>query len=232
MPAGAYDLKPIVMQLQPTGARAAQTAVITNTHAVPIAIEVKAFRRKQNADGTDTRTPDDDNVIISPPQMVIAPKASQSFRIQWVGENNPSKELAYRIVTEQLPIEFKKESRNNLTADLTMRYQYQAALYILPKDRIAQATLTSVTRIDGPDGNEQLELRIRSDGNSRAILEKPALELSADGRSLKLEGEAIRPLIGLNILPGNERVVRIPVPAEFKGRAVTGKLSTQYLTLN
>lgn len=231
-PANAYDLKPIVIQLASSGPGAAQTAVITNTHTVPIAIEVTAFKRKQNPDGTDTLTRDDENVIISPPQMVIPPKSSQSFRIQWVGDANPSTELAYRVVTEQLPIQFKKETRNNLTADLTMRYRYEAALYILPKDRKSQATLTSVSTVKGADGTDQLELRIRSEGNSRAILDKPVVELSVDGRSFRLEGAAVKQLSGLNILPGSERVVRIAMPADMKGRTVTGKLLTQYLILN
>jgi fimbrial chaperone protein len=231
-PAAAYDLKPIVIQLAPSGARSAQTAVITNTHDVPIAIEVKTFQRKQNPDGSDTLTIDDENLIISPPQMVIAPKSSQSFRVQWVGDAAPKKEIAYRIVTEQLPIQFKERVRSDLTADVTMRYRYEAALYIMPEERSAKATLASVAAVKSEDGTDQLELHIRSEGTSRAILDKPTLDLAADGRSLRLEGEAVKPLIGLNILPDTERVVRIAMPAELKGRVVSGTLSTRYITLN
>lgn len=228
----AYDLKPIVIQLAPSGARAAQTAVVTNTHDVPIAIEVKAFQRAQKPDGTDTLTADDDNIIVSPPQMVILPKSSQSFRVQWVGDAAPAREIAYRIVTEQLPIQFKEQVRKDLTADLTMRYRYEAALYIMPETRQAKATLTGVSAVKNAQGADELELRIKSEGTSRAILDKPVLDLSADGRPYRLEGEAVKSLSGLNILPGVERVVRIAMPADLKGHMLSGKLSTQYITLN
>ncbi|NJM49856.1 MAG: hypothetical protein HC843_02355 [Sphingomonadales bacterium] len=67
-PAHSYDLKPIVIQLSPNGSGASQNLLITNTHDVPIAIEVRAYARQQNPDGTETRTPEDDDIIISPPQ--------------------------------------------------------------------------------------------------------------------------------------------------------------------
>lgn len=228
----AYDLKPIVIQLAPSGARAAQTAVITNTHDVPIAIEVKAFQRAQKPDGSDTLTADDENIIVSPPQMVIPPKSSQSFRVQWVGDTAPTTELAYRIVTEQLPIQFKEQVRSDLTADVTMRYRYEAALYVMPENRQAKATLAGVAAVKNAAGEDELELRIKSEGTSRAILDRPVLELSADGTPHRLEGEAVKSLAGLNILPGVERVVRIAMPADLKGHALSGKLTTQYITLN
>lgn len=231
-PAIAYDLRPIVIQLNASGPGAAQTATITNSHNVPIAIEVKVFARAQNPDGTDTLTPENENVLVSPPQMVIAPKSTQSFRIQWVGDANPDRELAYRVVTEQLPIQFKKVTAGDRTADVTMRYRYEAALYVLPKDRRVQATLSSVAPVKGADGAERLELRIRSEGNARAILDKPALDLIAGGASVRLEGDAVKELVGLNILPGNERVVQIAMPASLHGKQIAGKLDTQYVNLN
>ena len=67
----AYDLKPIVVQLEPSGPGSSQTLVISNTHTVPIAIEVTAFRRKQLPSGDDELTPDDEDLLIDPPQMVL-----------------------------------------------------------------------------------------------------------------------------------------------------------------
>ena len=38
----AYDLRPIVVQLTPSGAGSSQTMIINNSHQEPIAIEVRA----------------------------------------------------------------------------------------------------------------------------------------------------------------------------------------------
>jgi len=233
VPAGAYDLKPMVIQIRPSGSGSSATAVITNTHPVPVAIEIRAFRREQQPDGTDKLIPEERDIIMSPPQMVIAPKASQSFRIQWVGEARPERELAYRIVTEQLPIQFSKVTRNDRTADLTMRYRYEMALYVEPEGTKPSARIVSAETVSGKDGAREVALRIRSDGGMRAILDKPVLQLSpaSGGASVRIEGDALKQLVGMNILPGNERLIRIPAPPGLADGKLTGTLASEYVVL-
>ncbi len=226
----AYDVTPMVIQLQPTGARSSATMVVTNTHPIPVAIEIHSYRRTQKPDGTDDLVPDERDLIITPPQMVIAPKSSQTIKVQWIGEQNPEKELAYRIVTEQLPIDFKKVQRQDFSADLKVKYRYEVALYVAPKSPKSLASLVSAKPIAAPGGSRQIELTIRSDGNTRAILDKPVLRLSAaGGAAVKLEGSAVQPLIGLNILPGSQRVVRIAAPENWGQGEITGSLSSDYI---
>lgn len=230
--ASAYDLTPIVVQLKPSGAGSSQTMVVTNSHDVPIAIEVQAFERKQLPTGEDRLEPEDEDLIVYPPQMVIPPKSSQSFKVQWVGDPAPARELAFRIVTEQLPIRFEERINADSEADLTVRYRYEAALYVLPEGAQPSARLVSVERVRDEAGAENLELAIVSEGTMRAILDEPVLELTAGaGNSVELSGEAIKPLIGLNILPGVERRVRIASPAELPSGPLSGTLKTRYVVL-
>jgi len=231
-PALAYNLQPIVLQLSPDGAGSSQMLTLTNTHEVPIAIEVKAFRREQQPDGTDVLVPEDEDLIIYPPQMVIPAQQSQTFKVQWVGEANPTRELAYRIVTDQLPIRFESEEVNGRKADVTMRYRYEAALYIVPRGATPLAELVSATAIAAEDGTRQLELRIASKGTMRAILEEPSLVLSpASGAPITLSGDDTKLIAGLNILPGVERVVRIPAPAGIGDGSIPAQLQTRYVEL-
>ncbi len=228
----AYDLKPIVVQLQPSGPGSSQTMVVTNSHDVPIAIEVQAFERFQLPTGEDRLEPEDENLIVYPPQMVIPPKSSQSFKVQWVGDLAPQRELAFRIVTEQLPIKFSQQVEGDRTADLTVRYRYEAALYVMPANAEPSARLVSVERVMGDGGADELELAIASEGNMRAILQAPKLEISGSGGNpIELSGEAIKPLEGLNILPGVERRIRIAMPAELPAGPLSGALQTQYVVL-
>ena len=230
--ASAYDLTPIVVQLKPSGAGSSQTMVVTNSHDVPIAIEVQAFERKQLPTGEDRLEAEDEDLIIYPPQMVIPPKSSQSFKVQWVGDPAPTSELAFRIVTQQLPIRFEERISADSEADLTVRYRYEAALYVLPEGAKPSARLVSVERVRDEAGAENLELAIVSEGTMRAILDEPVLELTASaGTPLELSGEALKPLIGLNILPGVERRVRIAAPAELPPGPLRGALKTRYVVL-
>jgi fimbrial chaperone protein len=231
-PAHAYDMKPIIIQLAPKGAGASQSVVITNSHDVPIAIELRAYTRTQKPDGTEDRTPEDRDILITPPQTVIAPKTSQSVKVRWVGDPNPTRELSYRLVSEQLPIPFRQESRNGIAANVTMKYRYEAALYIVPPGSEPSAHITGTAAVKGEDGQTMLELRIKSDGTRRAILEPVSITLTPDagGSPVTLTGDPLKPLEGLNILSGVERIVRLPWPKGLAPGPLHGTLDTKYVT--
>jgi fimbrial chaperone protein len=227
VPSNAYDLKPILIQLAPSGTGAAQSMIITNTHDEPIAIEIKAYKRSQNLDGSDSREPEENDLIISPP------KSSQSIKVRWVGSATVDRELAYRIVTSQLPIKFKSASQGEVNAQLSMNYSYEAALYILPQNAVRNARLVSLTPVQDAAGQQQMEVRIASEGNSRAILRNPTLivKSKSGGEALSLNGEAAKELSNLNILAGAERIVRIPWPTTMPFGPVEGELQTEYMVL-
>jgi fimbrial chaperone protein len=233
-PAHSYDLKPIVIQLAPSGAGAAQSVVITNTHTQPIAIEVRTFKREQNPDGTDSLTAEDDDLLVTPPQMVIAPKSSQSFKVRWVGDPLPEQELAYRLVTTQLPIKFKQEETSDVSINVNMTYRYEAALYIVPPQSKPSARLISVAPITDDAGKTWLEARIVSEGTRRAILDQASLIITSEngGPPVTMIGESTASLANLNILVGNERIVRLPWPDAIPIGPVKGELRTDYVVFD
>ncbi len=233
-PAFSYDMKPIVIQLAPSGAGATQSVVLTNTHDVPIAIEVRAYTRAQNPDGTENRTPEDDNLIITPPQMVIAPKASQSFKVRWIGDPAPDKELAFRLVSSQLPIKFRDEKKGDVSVNVTMNYRYEAALYVVPPQSKPSARLTGIAPVKDENGQTWLEVKILSDGTRRAILDNPILVVRPQngGTPVTLEGEQLAELANQNILVGSERVIRLPWPDGMAPGPVEGELRTEYTVFN
>jgi fimbrial chaperone protein len=233
-PAIAYDFRPLVIQLTPAGAGSSQSAVVTNSHKEPIAIEVSVRKRAQMEDGSDTLTDEPGDFIISPMQMVIAPGKSQSVRIQWVGESDPKVELAYRLIVNQLPIRFRHETQGERTFDVSMKYRYEAALYVMPKG--ATPAIRVVSAMPGADaeGKPVLKLKLASEGTRRAILDQPVLTLSpaGGGAPVRLEGDAVKPLVNLNVLPGTQRMVDIPWPAALPPGPVQADLQTQFAVLN
>ena len=228
----AYEVNPMVMELRPSGQGSSASGVITNSHDVPIAIEIQVFGRTQKPDGSDDLVIENEDVIVTPPQVVIQPGESQTFRVSWVGEPNPDSEIAYRLVTNQLPIKFKEEKRDNYVAEVTMRYRYEVALYIQPQGTTPRAQLHSARVFEDSENGRVLEVTITSDGTRRAILENPELQLVAGGSSFTLVAEQIPPLVGLNILPGSTRIVRMPAPEGLPVGDLTGDLKTSYLVIS
>lgn len=228
--AWAYDVKPMVVELSPSGSGSSATVTIANTHKVPIAIEVSVHDRKQQPDGSDALTREDDDLIVTPPQLVLQPGASQAVRIQWVGEPDPKRELDYRLITEQLPIPLARRKERDVDAQLTMKYRYEVALYVIPRGAAPSARLESAEVVSGQDGRK-LHVAIASEGTRRSILDKARLTLSSGGRSFTVDGEAAAALQGLNVLPGSTRVVILPAPPDMPTGKVSGELETGYLSL-
>lgn len=226
----AYELEPIVVQLAPSGNGSVQSMTITNTHEVPIAIEVAVYRREQKVDGSEEREEELDDILLTPPQMVIAPGSSQTFKVRYVGPQDVQRERTYRVVTEQLPIRLKKEERGDLSAQVSMRYRYEAALYVVPPQRKPAFRLLDANPIE-TDGERFLELDIASEGNMRAILQSPRLTVSGGGSTATLSGEELGPLEGLNILAGNHRQIRVSWPESIPFGEVEASLDARLLIL-
>lgn len=233
-PLHAYDLKPLVIQLTPTGSGATQTVVITNTHTVPIAIEVELYQRVQNPDGTDRLTVEENDLLVTPPQMIIPPGQSQSIKVRWVGDSAPTHELSYRLVTTQLPIKLTREQSGGVNANIDVGYRYEAALYIVPPKSKPNATLVSIATVQDQNGMTWMQARIKSDGTRRAILTQPELTVQSvnGGAEMKLSGPQVEPLNNLNILAGSERVVVLPWPEGLPVGNVSGQLRTSYMTFD
>lgn len=231
--ASAYDVRPIVIQLTPEGAGSTQSVIISNSHDEPIAIEVRAYHRLQKPDGSEDREPEDDDIIITPPQLVIAPGASQAIRVRWVGDPNPPRELAFRLITEQLPINLVTQKRDDFTANVSVNYRYEAALYVTPPNARPEARIDRAAPVTGEDGTQLLELDIVSEGTRRASLDKPTVVLTpaGGGSSIILEGEAVAGLNQLVTLAGSRRTVRIPWPPNVSVGPVQAELRAQYIVL-
>ena len=230
--AHAYDLKPIVVQLSPSGPGSAQSIIITNSHEQPIAIEVEAFVRIQRPDGTEERQAEDEDIIISPPQLVIAPGASQAVRLRWVGDPDPEKEMAFRIISSQLPIRLTQEKREDFTADVSVNYRYEVALYVTPSTAVPAARIVRAEPVRGDDGAQLLEVEIASEGTRRASLEQPKIIVTPQsGSTIVMEGEAVASLEQLVILADSRRVVRVPWPEGVAVGPVQAELQTRYIVL-
>ena len=156
--------------------------------------------------------------------------ASQSVRLRWIGDPNPDHELAFRIVTEQLPIALGARQSGDAVANLSFAYRYEAALYVVPSGATPAARITRAAPVEANDGTRWIELDIASEGTLRAILDQPSVTVAPQsGGSTVLAGDAVAPLVGLNILPGGYRTVRLPWPAGLAFGPLQAELRTDYM---
>jgi fimbrial chaperone protein len=228
--AHAYEFSPIVAQFAPNGPGSARTFVVSNSQSQPVALQLEMFSRSADENGKEVRTPEFDNFIVTPPQLVLAPGQSQSVRVQWVGDPSPAVEKAYRLIVSQLPIPYKRETRGEThVADVKMGIRYEAAVYVVPPRGGPHAEVISSQATTNDAGEKVLRLTVKSSGERRAILQKPSLTVSAGGQSATLEGDAVAALDSKNILAGSQAVFDLPWPDNLPFGPVNTSLETQYM---
>ena len=99
----AYQLSPLSATYDPTGAGSARVYTITNDSDSPIAIEINAYSRNIDLDGNEYTEDASAYFQIQPRRMIIRPQSSQLVRVQYRGPQTVTREMAYRIISEQIP---------------------------------------------------------------------------------------------------------------------------------
>lgn len=225
----AYDFQPMVAEFAPSGPGATRSFVIRNTQQAPIALQIESFKRSQGADGAEVRTPDED-FLITPPQIVVPPGASQNVRAQWIGGAPPKKELAYRFIVKQLPISYQTAATNtDKTASVAIGYTYEAAVYVTPPGAKPGARLVGVAPVTGPMGEKLLRVTLESTGNTRAIIDKPKLSLRPQsGGAVELTADQLKPMENFVVLVDTQRSIDLPWPEKVPFGPVSAEFSSDY----
>lgn len=224
-PALAFKLDPISRVFEPAGAGATQSYQVINDSAEQIAVELSMAERKISLEGQETTESADDDFLVYPSQIVLPPQGVQSVRVTWLGNPNPEKELAYRIIAEQLPINLNnpEESQAETTSGgVKVMFRYMGSVYIRPKNAESKVVLNGITHEKGTDGNDRLVITFDNQGTRRAVLSELNLNLTSQGSQLTLKPEQLEGVNNGVILAGNQRRFSIPWPQQLPIGEVTG----------
>lgn len=228
-PVLAFKLEPISRVFEPAGAGATQSYQIINDTSEQIAVEISMAQRKMSLEGKETTEKADDDFLVYPSQIVLTPGGVQSVRVTWLGNPNPEKELAYRIIAEQLPINLKKPEPSEpqtITGSVKVMFRYLGSVYIRPKNAQSKVMISNVSQEKGADGKEQLAITFDNQGNRRAVLSELNLNLtSQQGNQISLKPEELEGVNNGVILAGNQRRFLIPWPKQLPVGQVTAKFT-------
>lgn len=227
-PALAFKLDPISRVFDPAGTGATQSYQVVNDTPEQIAVEISMVERKINLEGQETTEKADDDFLVYPSQIVLPPGGVQSVRVTWLGNPNPEKELAYRIVAEQLPINLKKPVQSEpqtTTGAVKVMFRYLGSVYIRPKNAQSKVVVGNVNHEKGTDGSDRLAITFDNQGTRRAILSDLNLNLTSGRTQITLKPEQLEGVNNGAILAGNQRRFVIPWPQQLPVGPVTATLT-------
>lgn len=98
--AGNFSVAPVRIFLKPTERSTAIT--INNYSDTELLLETEITSWKLNTDGTFNEQLSDD-MVVSPPQMRLAPRARQVIRVARVIPVTPGEQMTYRLLVREVP---------------------------------------------------------------------------------------------------------------------------------
>jgi len=218
--AAAFTFMPMSITISPSGANSIASFRITNDSSQQIAITIKAMMREIDENGNETNKPADNLFAIFPTRVVVQPNSFQNIKVQYKGNPSLSREVPYRIIAEQVPIDFSQQQ----TSGVKVMFRYIAALYVAPPNVSHKVSVTKVEHGE-QESKKGFFVTITNSGTRHAIINDPVMKISGSSFTITLKDESVSAINGQNLLAGNVRKFFIPCEDAVPGKNYTGTLT-------
>lgn len=202
----AYQLSPLSVTYQPTGTDSVKAYTITNDSDSPIAIEMKVYKRFIDEDGNEYTEEAPAYFSVQPSKMIIRPQTSQIVRVQYRGPRTVTKEMSFRIVSEQIAYS-QGASVQQGSQTINFLFVYSTAAYVAPSRVVESVSATAVKQ----DGN--LKVTVANTGSVHQMMNSLAVTVKGnDGSEYSLSEAELEGKTGVNLLTDSSLVFTIPMP--------------------
>ena len=206
-PVLAHEVQPMITTVTPSGSGSNFRLMIRNTDAMPITLEISPYRVAVDDAGIATRTPEDADVLLFPPQTIVQPGAEQAIQVRYVGEPGVTQGRLYALVVSQLPVDFSKMTNaDNSQTQVKIGFDFVSHMVVQPAAARAALTISPVTR----QANGDLSFEVSNTGDGVALLRNAEWKLTpSSGQPLIVASDNIGFGAFGAILPGGRRAVTI-----------------------
>jgi fimbrial chaperone protein len=224
LPAVAMTVRPVILDLGVNARTMSQTLTVTNTFdaQLPLELTVREFVLPTELGGRGEFKPTED-VVIFPPQAIIAPGASQGFRIQYVGDPAVERSRHFVVTISQLPVALPGDQ-----STIQILYNFQVMVSIGVPGQRSQIAAVSSRLAPTDNGAVQLKTVFRNDRPTYGYLSDSRMRIvqrDATGRqvfSRVLTAEEVQQTVGYGLIgPGQTREIDIPVTLPSKDGPVS-----------
>ena len=134
--ARAMSVTPIVIEMVSTGRHSKATIRVVNDGSKKLPVEIVVSRVELGPEGERKETPAGDEFLIFPPQALVAPGATQTFRIQWVGDPVIAKSQTYIFSVNQVPVKMPKG-----ISGVQLVFNFATVVNVAPPEGVASLEL-------------------------------------------------------------------------------------------
>lgn len=162
--AGSFTVSPVRVELSPAKPLSSVTITNDGDEAVKLEVEGKLWTQKDgNDDYQDTR-----ELIVTPPVITLAAKASQIIRLGLRRGADPKNELSYRLFITEIRPQVKTEGTG-----VTMNLRLSVPIFVKPTAAVNPQLQWTAKKVEG--GN----LLLRAENTGNIHMQVANLQLSA-----------------------------------------------------
>lgn len=232
-PAFAMTVQPVVIDLKPSGHAGSSAITVENTFTTPLPVELTIQQLSFDDKGVVPTGKDPGDLLVFPPQAIIQPGQTQTFRVQWVGDPVLDKSRHYFVTVAQLPVKLPEGQ-----SAIQILYDFQVLVSVASTQGAPHLTITaaSVAKIAGEKPTDPVkyepQVTVQNSGPNYGYLSRSRLnivEKSAAGKEVfkkSLTPEEIQQTLGFGLIgPEVSRTLVIPVELPDADGTVTVELA-------
>lgn len=227
--ADAMTVQPVVIDLQTQGRAMSQVITVENTFANPLPVELRIEELTFDDNGLVGTGHGSDDILVFPPQALIQPGQTQTFRIQYVGDPALARSRHFYVTVAQLPVQLPQGQ-----SAIQILYNFQVLVSIAPAGATPNLAITAATVGHNAEGHPVPMLTLTNDSPAHGYLSQGRLrivEKDASGREIFrriLPGPEIQQTIGFGLVgAGQTRRVAIPVELPSEGGTVEAQFTPE-----
>lgn len=212
-PALAMTVQPVVIDLQTAGRGMSQVVTVENTFATALPVELTVQELELTADGVRQTGKDPGDLLVFPPQALIQPGQTQTFRVQYVGDPALAKSKHYYVTVAQLPVKLPEGQ-----SAIQILYNFQVLISVAPGGAKPKLTVQGAHIVTNPAGKPVAQVTVINDSPAHGYLSNGHLRIvEKDGTgkqvfSKTLSGAEIQQTMGFGLIGGGQtRNVTVPV---------------------
>jgi fimbrial chaperone protein len=224
--AAAMTVQPVIVDLSPSGRKGTALVSVENTSSDPLPVELRIAEAVLDTNGISVSATPSEDLLIFPPQAIIAPGATQSFRVQYIGEPEMARSRHYYVTVAQLPVQLPEG-----TSAIQIVYNFNVIVSVAAPGQTASISAVSGEIVKTGEGKPVAAFTVANAGRNYDYLINGRLRLVQKDTAGKevfrktLSGQEIQQTIGFGLV-GPEISRRIVTSIELP--SAEGSLSVEF----
>ncbi|WP_200943700.1 fimbria/pilus periplasmic chaperone [Brevundimonas sp. Root1423] len=212
--AWAMTVQPVVVDLAASGRGSSSVITVENTFANPLPVELRVEDLAWADGGVKGTGVDAGDLLVFPPQSLIQPGQTQSFRVQYVGDPALARSKHYYVTVAQLPVQLPEGE-----SAIQILYNFQVLVSVAPAGARPDIRVVS-SDVVSEDGKSFPAVTFSNSSVAHGYVSKGRLRLIARdtaGREVwrrTIPGPELQQTIGFGLI-GAEQTRRIVMPLEL-----------------